>query len=752
MAENASLDGSVSWRQRLCDQCGTIDFEKALHHAISDQQLGLLDDISTRASICDFCDLVSTVVTKKLQSYAKFKPVPDGIPIVCTLDGPVTFHGSVVESHICIKFRDKEAKHISYTDRLAECQLRFCPVPPPIADGTPTWKYCRKFSGRIVGPKVDTEFLRGWLQLCESHHGVRCSQPAWIDPPEPPSKLYVIDVNQMNVVYAPKQCRYAALSYVWGRSTANGYFRNSKENFAALQQEKGLTAQSLPQTVKDAIDLVSKMGERYLWVDSICIIQDDPVVVNAQINQMDLIYAQAVFTIVAATGQNADAGLPRLHNPNMSLPQKLCQVGRKLNIMTEIEARQSQCLKNAWRTRGWTCQEDLLSKRQLVFTDTQVFWRCLEDSWTEEIVTEPSGPDDEPDRGRVIDLYDSHELLEKTTRFSLVHYASIVNEYAKRSFTNEADIVDACKGFINRISRFNGENFHWGLPQSRLEEAILWTRFSPTTRRNCSYTLHYADGSANDVKIPSWTWLGWRGNLAWEGTTLQPQWYRQFKVDERLKRKSDLDWYKIGVDGDRVLLERPLRKRGSKEKPLPPWKGSASAPDQPPKHSSRMRRLLPPWRSSRRTPSSGTANSRLFKDSGRIQVETSYASLRIQKFAGKSVDGYSWTRKGVSTTTFNILDLDDGVMAGMGLWAGGDFEDIGDEPIVRHFMVVAENGFAKDYKTVGDANVPVNVQYELDLLMIKWDTPDVASKAGVFSIMEKDWMKLDLEWRLITLH
>jgi hypothetical protein len=53
---------------------------------------------------------------------------------------------------------------------------------------------------------------------------------------------------------------------------------------------------------------------------------------------------------------------------------------------------------------------------------------------------------------------------------------------------------------------------------------------------------------------------------------------------------------------------------------------------------------------------------------------------------------------------------------------------------------------------VGDANVPVNVQYELDLLMIKWDTPDVASKAGVFSIMEKDWMKLDLEWRLITLH
>lgn len=306
MAENASarsdLDGSVSWRQRLCDQCGTINFEKALHNPISDQQLGLLDDISANASICDFCDLVSSVVTRKLKNYAKSKPVPDGIPIVCTLDGPITYHGSGTESRIRIKFRDKEAKHISYTDRFAECQLRFCPVPPPTADGTPTWNYCRKFSGRTVGPKVDTEFLHRWLQLCESHHGVRCSQPAWIDPSELPSKLCVVDVNQMNVVNAPEQCRYAALSYVWGRSCANDYFRTSKDNFAALQQEQGLRPQCLPQTVKDAIDLASEMGEKYLWVDSICIIQDDPVVVNAQINQMDLIYAQAVFTIVAATG------------------------------------------------------------------------------------------------------------------------------------------------------------------------------------------------------------------------------------------------------------------------------------------------------------------------------------------------------------------------------------------------------------------------------------------------------------------
>ena len=88
----------------------------------------------------------------------------------------------------------------------------------------------------------------------------------------------------------------------------------------------------------------------------------------------------------------------------------------------------------------------------------------------------------------------------------------------------------------------------------------------------------------------------------------------------------------------------------------------------------------------------------------------------------------------------------------MGLWQGGDFEDVSDEPIVRHFIVVVENGFAR---TTRPWEIPMSqsmFSMSLIFLMIKWDTPDVASRAGVFSMMEEDWMKLDLEWKLITLH
>jgi hypothetical protein len=64
----------------------------------------------------------------------------------------------------------------------------------------------------------------------------------------------------------------------------------------------------LPPTIEDALQLVKDLGEKYLWVDSLCIIKDDPDM-SIQINQMDRIYGTAVATIVAAAGRDVGAGL-----------------------------------------------------------------------------------------------------------------------------------------------------------------------------------------------------------------------------------------------------------------------------------------------------------------------------------------------------------------------------------------------------------------------------------------------------------
>jgi hypothetical protein len=103
---------------------------------------------------------------------------------------------------------------------------------------------------------------------------------------------------------------YLALSYVWGNVTQ---LMASKTNILDLMQDNALVSQRhsnlIPRTIRDAIGLVPLLGERYLWVDSLCIIQDDEVFKHDQINAMAAIYSNAALTIVAAEGDSAEAGL-----------------------------------------------------------------------------------------------------------------------------------------------------------------------------------------------------------------------------------------------------------------------------------------------------------------------------------------------------------------------------------------------------------------------------------------------------------
>jgi hypothetical protein len=107
---------------------------------------------------------------------------------------------------------------------------------------------------------------------------------------------------------------YVALSYVWG----NGWdferqLRLTLDNLDELQQDGALRkkrfVEGVPATIKNVIGLVSLLGLRYLWVDRLCIVQDDLANKTAQINSMGYIYGGAYLTIVANAGYDANHGL-----------------------------------------------------------------------------------------------------------------------------------------------------------------------------------------------------------------------------------------------------------------------------------------------------------------------------------------------------------------------------------------------------------------------------------------------------------
>jgi hypothetical protein len=100
------------------------------------------------------------------------------------------------------------------------------------------------------------------------------------------------------------------------------------------------------------MDLVEAVGERFLWVDSLCIVQDDPEIRDEQIQIMDLIYGNALFTIMAATGDNADAGLPGVRWGSRGRRQLTEQLspGERLAWIPDWVA---SLATSAYESRGW---------------------------------------------------------------------------------------------------------------------------------------------------------------------------------------------------------------------------------------------------------------------------------------------------------------------------------------------------------------------------------------------------------------
>lgn len=114
-----------------------------------------------------------------------------------------------------------------------------------------------------------------------------------------------------------------------------------------------------------------KLGEHYLCVDALCIMQDNAIEVEQQVSEMNLVYKGAVLTIVNASSRDANRGLPGVQPKiRVDVPSK------SINGTTVALARESfdrAMARSVWKTRAWTFQEQFLSSRRLIFTESQIF-------------------------------------------------------------------------------------------------------------------------------------------------------------------------------------------------------------------------------------------------------------------------------------------------------------------------------------------------------------------------------------------
>ncbi|KAE9365141.1 HET-domain-containing protein [Stipitochalara longipes BDJ] len=292
---------------------------------------------------------------------------------------------------------------------------------------------------------------------------------------------------------------YVALSYVWGL-TKN--YTTDIFNIRIHQQQGSLETflDKIPKVIRDAMELVRRLGLRYLWVDSLCIVQNSRRSWNLNARMMNVIYGNAHLTICAADGSDAWCGLKALDSSGHSTIQHIQECAPGVRLMVS-QLAETGINSSVWNTRAWTFQERLLSKSCLIFTEGRVFFQCRSATMSEDLVSESHGA------GWSLDLAKSlPQILHELKRRPIRVYMNCMSRYSERQLTQPKDILAAFNGVSNMISDVMRAPFMFGLPSSHFDLALLWEPLSAVSRRIPGEREDFGD-----FIFPSWSWCGWKG-------------------------------------------------------------------------------------------------------------------------------------------------------------------------------------------------------------------------------------------------
>lgn len=220
------------------------------------------------------------------------------------------------------------------------------------------------------------ENVQRWLEYCGHRHRF-CQQET-----EPLLPKRVIDVSgeqpHLHVSIDGEKGAYVCLSHRWGRPEAI-----LKSEQATLQERRqGIPLSTLPPTFHDAVAFTRRLGYRYIWIDSLCIVQDDPNDWEQEAAKIGLYYENSALTLSVLQGNDPQAGCAWDAKDILTTSIKIgdCTIWCR-EIDSPAAHQQWMALEpgssnDILFTRGWTLQESLLAPRLLLFTKRQVVWYC----------------------------------------------------------------------------------------------------------------------------------------------------------------------------------------------------------------------------------------------------------------------------------------------------------------------------------------------------------------------------------------
>ncbi|KAJ8070562.1 hypothetical protein OCU04_000936 [Sclerotinia nivalis] len=328
---------------------------------------------------------------------------------------------------------------------------------------------------------------------------------------------------------------YATLSHCWGKTPI---LTLTTKNLEVFQQQ--LPVSQLGQTLKDAIDIGKRLfrdfNVQYLWIDSLCIMQDSKTDWLNEAPQMAHIYGNAFCCIAASSASDGSKGLfssrnstvdevlflrhDRLNHPQLPSPVMITVLDR---------TKWHQIIKEApLNQRGWVVQERILSKRTLQFFKGEVFWKCQQSMASETFsVIAPS-----------LQIHDDHLIFPPSlvTNFNFRSFwHQLLQTYGKTVLSYPEDILIAIAGVSRHFQKYlptTNKLYLAGMWFFELERQLGWS----ATRHGFGSDLDHRECPSKYV-APSWSWASSTGRSIGARWTMgvdcdaSIKWYEWTKAD-----------------------------------------------------------------------------------------------------------------------------------------------------------------------------------------------------------------------------
>ncbi|KAF2140906.1 uncharacterized protein K452DRAFT_42686 [Aplosporella prunicola CBS 121167] len=316
----------------------------------------------------------------------------------------------------------------------------------------------------------------------------------------------------------PTGTTYVTLSHCWG---VERFLTLTTQNEAHMMNEVPLDALAIK--FRDAIEITSGLGFGYLWIDSLCILQDSPEDWGAESARMAQVFEHSALTIAATCSPSASFGCfakRPAHSDSCLLPEGASSIlDGKASWLTTQKKEDAFWLENVeshslpLQMRGWTLQERLLSPRILYFSNDGIFWECNKVCASEIWHSHNRTPK------QWISLLKIPPTISKKMTISWHElWITLLVDYSQRLLSYpDRDKLVAVSGIAKAFQNLLRERYFAGLWEGDMLRALCWQKsYSPDTSPMSPEALLY--------RAPSWSWASVDGKLEFD-----LRWYKSPK-------------------------------------------------------------------------------------------------------------------------------------------------------------------------------------------------------------------------------